>query len=46
MGFNLLTAKQHLETSALFAWTIAIIIISLAVEKGLMRLLPKKGNTL
>ncbi len=46
MGFNLLTTKQHLDTPALFAWTIAIIIISLAVEKGIKRLLPAKGNTL
>lgn len=46
MGFNLLTTKQHLDTPALFAWTLAIIIISLSVEKGLKRLLPAKGNTL
>ncbi len=46
MGFNLYETKLYLNTPELFAWTIAIIIISLTVEKGLKRLLPAKGNTL
>jgi NitT/TauT family transport system permease protein len=40
MGRNLFNTKQYLDTPQLFAWTIAIVIISLAVEKGLKRLLP------
>ena len=45
LGFRLFSTKQHLDTTELFAWTVTIIIISLIVEKGLKRILPK-GNTL
>lgn len=44
MGYNLFVSKRDLETTALFAWTLAIIIISLIVEKGLKRLLPGGNN--
>lgn len=45
MGFNLYSTKLYLDTPQLFAWTIAIIIISLIVEKVLKQLLPK-GHTI
>ena len=41
MGYNLYATKLYLDTPGLFAWTITIIIISLIVEKGLKRILPK-----
>ncbi|WP_130864218.1 ABC transporter permease [Bacilliculturomica massiliensis] len=34
MGYQLLTAKVYLEADRLFAWTIAIIILSILFEKG------------
>ena len=34
MGYQLLTAKIYLEADMLFAWTIAIIFLSLLFEKG------------
>ena len=46
MGFNLYETKLYLNTSELFAWTIAIIIVSIIFEKGLKSLLPQKGNKL
>ncbi len=45
MGFSLLKTKNTLDTPALFAWTITIIIISIIVEKVLKRILPG-GNRL
>ncbi len=41
MGYNLHISKLNLEIPRLFAWTIAIIVISIIVEKGLKRLLPE-----
>ncbi len=40
MGFSLLNTKNYLDTPALFAWTITIIVISIIVEKVLKRILP------
>lgn len=40
MGYNLYWSKLNLEITKLFAWTLAIIIISVVLEKGLKRLLP------
>ncbi len=45
LGYRLYATKLALDTTAMFAWTVTIIIISLIVEKGLKRILPK-GNTL
>lgn len=45
MGFKLYATKLYLDTPALFAWTLTIIVISLFVEKGLKRILPG-GNAL
>ena len=45
VGYRLFATKQNLKTIEMFAWTVAIVIISLVVEKGLKRILPK-GNTL
>ena len=53
MGTQLHTAKVTLETTDLFAWTAAIILLSLALEKGAVALVkclsrrytpPKKEN--
>jgi NitT/TauT family transport system permease protein len=41
MGFELYKTKLYLETPDLFAWTVAIIVISIVVEKGLKQLMPK-----
>lgn len=46
MGFSLFSTKQHLDIPALFAWTIAIIIISIILEKVIKRALPKEGSAL
>lgn len=46
MGYSLFATKLNLETADMFAWTIAIIVISIIVEKVLKRLLPLKGKTL
>lgn len=43
MGFKLYATKLYLDTPALFAWTLTIIVISLIVEKGLKRILPGGG---
>ncbi len=43
MGFSLFSTKQHLDIPALFAWTLAIIIISIILEKLIKRVLPKEG---
>lgn len=45
VGYNLYTTKLSLDIPGLFAWTITIIIISIAVEKGLKHILPR-GNSL
>lgn len=41
MGFSLLSTKNYLDTPALFAWTITIIVISIVVEKVLKHILPE-----
>ena len=45
LGYEMYKTKLYLQTPELFAWTVAIIIISLIVEKGLKRLMPG-GNAL
>ena len=39
IGGNLYSAKVYLETPDLFAWTAAVVLLSLVLEKGLARLL-------
>lgn len=46
MGYSLFATKLNLETADMFAWTIAIIVISIIVEKVLKRLLPAKGKAI
>ncbi len=41
LGFELYKTHIYLKTPELFAWTVTIIVISLIVEKGLKRLMPK-----
>ena len=45
MGYELYKTKLYLETPELFAWTLAIIVISIVVEKGLKQLMPA-GSTI
>jgi len=46
IGGNLHIARIHLETADLFAWTIAIVLLSYAMERGLRLLIggEKHGN--
>jgi len=44
LGYQLYRTKLYLDTPSLFAWTLAIVVISLIVEKGLKRLLPQGGR--
>ena len=49
IGYALYTAKTQLEMPALFAWTGYIILLSMALEKGMLLLLGglaprKEGN--
>lgn len=39
VGTNLYQSKVYLETESLFAWTVVIIVISMVIEKILMRLI-------
>ena len=39
IGRMIYESKLYLETTDLFAWTLAVILLSLALEKGLMRLI-------
>ena len=41
LGYEMYKTKLYLQTPELFAWTVAIIVISLIVEKGLKHLLPR-----
>ena len=41
MGFHLMTAKMYLDGASLFAWTLAIIALSLCFEKLLKALLGR-----
>jgi len=44
LGYEMYKTKLYLQTPELFAWTAAIIAISLIVEKGLKHLFPKGGT--
>ena len=44
VGYRLYETKLYLQTPDLFAWTLAIVVISLIVEKGLKHLLPQGGR--
>lgn len=43
IGTQIFRSKQLLETSQLFAWTIVVILLSLAMEK-LMKILLRRGD--
>lgn len=43
IGKNIYEAKLYLETSELFAWTLTVILLSLAIEKILLRLVDRIG---
>lgn len=42
MGYNLLSAKSYLETEALFAWVVVIVVLSSFCESSIKYLLQKK----
>ena len=44
IGRNLFEAKLYLETSELFAWTLTVILLSLAIERLLLRLVADSGR--
>ncbi len=44
MGYHLLTAKAVLEADALFAWTIAIVLLSFAFETLVKALIAREWN--
>ena len=43
IGKNIYEAKLYLETSELFAWTLTVILLSLMIEKLLLRLVGRIG---
>lgn len=43
IGKNIYEAKLYLETSELFAWTLTVVILSLLIEKLLLRLVDRIG---
>lgn len=45
IGLELYQAKTHLEMPDLFAWTGYIILLSVALERGIVALLRKKSRT-
>lgn len=42
MGYNLLNAKVYLETESLFAWIIAIVLLSMIFEKAVKFVLSRE----
>ena len=47
IGLNLNNAKIYLESEALYAWTIVVVIMSVLIEQGVIRILDrlvKKGG--
>ncbi len=45
VGKNLYDAKVYLETADLFAWTLTVILLSMALEAVLKALIRRKGET-
>lgn len=41
IGINLYNAKVYLDTPDLFAWTLVIVLLSVAIEQGIRRLLER-----
>lgn len=44
IGRRIMEAKLYLETAELFAWTAAVVLLSLTVERLLLRLVGAKGG--
>lgn len=45
IGKRIFESKLYLETTELFAWTAAVVILSLLIERLLLRLVGAKGGT-
>ena len=43
IGKNIYEAKLYLETTELFAWTLTVIVLSLLIERILLRLVARIG---
>jgi len=41
IGLNLNDAKIYLESEALYAWTIVVVVMSVLIEKGVIRILDR-----
>ena len=46
LGTEIYNAKIYLETADLFAWTAVIILMSMAIEKGFLKLLQAVNRRL
>ena len=44
IGKRIYEAKLYLETTELFAWTVAVVLVSLGIEKLLLRLIGKEST--
>ena len=44
IGKNIFEAKLYLETTELFAWTLTVILLSLVIERILLRLVGHIGQ--
>ena len=44
IGKNIFEAKLYLETAELFAWTLTVIVLSLIIERVLLRLVGRIGR--
>ena len=44
IGKMIFESKLYLETTSLFAWTAAVVLISLIIEKILLRLVRRSGR--
>lgn len=44
IGKMIFESKMYMETTYLFAWTIVVIVISLLIEKGIVKILNRTGR--
>ena len=44
IGKNIFESKLYLETTELFAWTVAVVLLSFLIERLLLRLVDRKEN--
>ena len=44
IGKNIFESKLYLETTELFAWTAAVVLLSFLIERLLLRLVNREEN--